>query len=74
MLKHLAYCYRLSYSTIIYLYTKKVGKSPKFAYLRRLCGIHGIHPKVIRKLYPTQRSTLTGLTVALCTESVKDRR
>ena len=73
MVQRLTYHRRLSYNTasnktrlsrtpgnrIVYLYTKKVGKAPKFACSvcpGRLRGVRAVRPKVLMRLSKTKKS------------------
>uniref|UniRef100_A0A8C6RZ97 Large ribosomal subunit protein eL34 n=1 Tax=Nannospalax galili TaxID=1026970 RepID=A0A8C6RZ97_NANGA len=77
MVQHLTYCCRLSYNTasnktrlfwtpgntIVYLYTKKVGKAPKSA-----CGTYHPHEIIQKKKHVSR-----AYGGSMCVKCVRDR-
>ncbi|XP_030892784.1 60S ribosomal protein L34-like [Leptonychotes weddellii] len=90
MVQHLTCCHRLSYDTasnktrlsqtpgnrIVYLYTKKVGKSPKSACgvgPGRLQGVCAMRPKVLTRLSKMKKRNEKTHGGSMCAKCVHDR-
>ncbi|KAH0512088.1 60S ribosomal protein L34 [Microtus ochrogaster] len=82
MVQRLTYRRRLSYNTasnktrlsrtpgnsIVYLYTKKVGKAPKSA-----CGVRAVRPKVLMRSSKTKKHVSRAYGGSMCAKCVRDR-
>ncbi|XP_064340437.1 large ribosomal subunit protein eL34-like [Camelus dromedarius] len=90
MVQCLTYYHRLSYSTasnkarlsqtsgnrIVYLYTKKVGKAPKFTCgvcPGRLRGVRDVRPQGLMRLSKTKKHVSWAYDGSLCAKRVCDR-
>ncbi|XP_036692587.1 60S ribosomal protein L34-like [Balaenoptera musculus] len=61
---------------IVYLYTKKVGKAPKFACGMcpgRLRGVRAVRPKVLMRLSKTKKHVSQAYGGSMCAKCVRDR-
>ncbi|XP_059938080.1 large ribosomal subunit protein eL34-like [Mesoplodon densirostris] len=68
--------YRTPGNRIVYLYTKKVEKAPKFACgvcLGRLQGVCAVRPKVLMRLSKTKKHVSQAYGGSTCAKCFRDR-